>query len=77
MPPTEAEPEGDGVLNVRTLIDRALDPLIEATVEATEEAIVNALVVADTMTGRDGINAPRLPHDRLVEIMRKYGRLRD
>jgi D-aminopeptidase len=76
MPPTEAEPEGDGVLNVRTLIDRALDPLIEATVEATEEAIVNALVVADTMTGRDGINAPRLPHERLVEIMRKYGRLR-
>jgi len=76
MPPNEAEPEGDGVLNVRTLVDRALDPLIEATVEATEEAIVNALVVADTLTGRDGITAPRLPHDRLVEIMRTYGRLR-
>ncbi len=76
MPPSEAEPDGERVLNVRTLIDRALDPLIEATVEATEEAIVNALIAADTMTGRDGITAPRLPHDRLVEIMRKYGRLR-
>ncbi|MEA2674264.1 MAG: D-aminopeptidase, partial [Chloroflexota bacterium] len=60
---------------IRGLVDRALDPLIEATVEATEEAIVNALVAADTMTGRDGITANRLPHDRLVEVMRAHGRL--
>jgi D-aminopeptidase len=76
MPPSEAEPDGERVLNVRGLIDRALDPLIEATVEATEEAIVNALVAADTMTGRDGIKAPRLPHDRLVAVMQQYGRHR-
>ena len=76
MPPTEADAEGDGVLNLRALVDRALDPLIEATVEATEEAIVNALVAAETMTGRDGITANRLPHDRLVEVMRRHGRLR-
>jgi D-aminopeptidase len=42
-----------------------MTPLFQATVEATEEAIVNALVAADTMTGRDGIVAHRLPHDRL------------
>ena len=77
MPPTEQEPDGERVLSVRGLTDRALDPLFEATVEATEEAIVNALVAADTMTGRDGITAHRLPHDRLVEVMRRYGRLRD
>ena len=76
MPPTEAEAEGDGVLAMRGLVDRALDPLIEATVEATEEAIVNALVAAETMTGRDDITAQRLPHDRLVEVMRRHGRLR-
>ena len=76
MPPTEADVEGDGVLNLRGVVDRALDPLIEATVEATEEAIVNALVAAETMTGRDGITANRLPHDRLVEVMRRHGRLR-
>jgi D-aminopeptidase len=76
MPPTEAEAEGDGVLAMRGLVDRALDPLIEATVEATEEAIVNALVAAETMTGRDDITAHRLPHDRLVEVMRRHGRLR-
>jgi D-aminopeptidase len=76
MPPTEQEPDGERVLAVRGLTDRALDPLFEATVEATEEAIVNALVAAETVTGRDGITAHRLPHDRLVEVMRRYGRLR-
>jgi D-aminopeptidase len=76
LPPTEAEADGTGIVGVRGLVDRALDPLFEATVEATEEAIVNALVAAETMTGRDGITAHRLPHDRVVAIMRKYGRLR-
>ena len=77
MPPTEAEVDGHrGLVEVRALIDRALDPLFEATVEATEEAIVNALVAAETMTGRDGITAHRLPHDRLVDVMRRHGRLR-
>jgi D-aminopeptidase len=76
MPPTEADAVGDGVVALRGLVDRALDPLIEAVVEATEEAIVNALVAAETMTGRDGITAHRLPHDRLVEVMRAHGRLR-
>jgi D-aminopeptidase len=76
MPPTEAEPEGDGTIAVRGMVDRGIDPLFEATVEATEEAIVNALVAAETMTGRDGNVANRLPHDRLVEVMRRHGRLR-
>jgi D-aminopeptidase len=76
MPASEARPIGDGVLDLRGLVDPALDPLFEATVEATEEAIVNALVAAETMTGRDGHTAHRLPHERLVEIMRRHGRLR-
>jgi D-aminopeptidase len=68
--------ERPGVLALRALSDPALDPLIEAVVEATEEAIVNALVTAETMTGRDGIVAHRLPHERLVEVMAAAGRLR-
>jgi D-aminopeptidase len=75
MPPTEAEPAGDGTLAIRGFMDRSLGYLFEATVEATEEAIVNALVAAETMTGRDGFTAHRLPHDRLVEVMRAHGRL--
>jgi len=76
MPASEAAPTGNGVLSLRGLVDPALDPLFEATVEATEEAIVNALVAAETMTGRDGITAHGLPHDRLVDAMRRHRRLR-
>jgi D-aminopeptidase len=76
MPPTEGEPAGDGTLSIRGFQDRSLGYLFEATVEATEEAIVNALVAAETMTGRDGNTAHRLPHDRLVDVMRAHGRLR-
>jgi D-aminopeptidase len=76
MPAGELSPEQHGVIELRALVDTALDPLFEATVEATEEAIVNALVAAETMTGRDGITAHRLPHDRLVDVVRQHGRLR-
>jgi D-aminopeptidase len=76
MPATEAEPAGDGTIEVRAFMDRALGYLFEATVEATEEAILNALVAAETLTGRDGHTAQRLPHDRLVAVMREHKRLR-
>ncbi len=57
------------------LNDDHIDELFWATIEATEEAILNALVAAETMVGRDGITFHALPHDRLVEVMRRYGRL--
>jgi len=59
---------------VRVLNDFVISPLYDATIEATEEAILNALVAATTMTGRDGITAHALPHDRLVEAMTRFGR---
>lgn len=52
----------------------ALTPLLLATTEAVEEAIVNCLIAAETMVGRDGITAHALPHDRLLEVMARYGR---
>jgi len=52
-----------------------LGGLFEAVIEATEEAILNALVAATTMTGRDGIVAHALDHDRLVAAMRAAHRL--
>jgi D-aminopeptidase len=75
LPPAEREQRGPRVVDLRMVIDSALAGLFEATVEATEEAIVNALVGAETMVGRDGITAHALPHDRVVEIMRRHGRL--
>jgi D-aminopeptidase len=67
----EVPPE---VLAVDMLPDGAITPLFWAAIEATEEAIYNALVAAETMTGRDGITAYALPHDRLLEVMARYGR---
>ncbi|MGH2488015.1 MAG: P1 family peptidase [Candidatus Limnocylindria bacterium] len=58
----------------RLVVDGAITPLMLATVEAVEESIVNALVAAQTMVGRDGNTAHALPHDRLVEVMDRFGR---
>jgi D-aminopeptidase len=55
----------------------SLDPLFEATVQATEEAIVNALVAARDMRGTEGRYATALPHDELVALLKRYGRLTD
>jgi D-aminopeptidase len=52
----------------------ALDDLVLATVQATEEAITNSLVAARDMTGTEGRYAKALPHDRLVELLKRYNR---
>jgi D-aminopeptidase len=61
-------------VEVTMLPDTAISPLFWGVIEATEEAVLNALVAAQTMTGRDGITAHALPHDRLLETMTRYGR---
>jgi D-aminopeptidase len=60
---------------LRVVADAHLDPIFEAAQEATEEAILNALTMATTTVGRDGNTAHALPLDRLVTILKKYGRL--
>jgi len=75
--PLPAPPEtaqGAPVTTVDMLGDEATTALFEGVVDATEEAIVNALVAARTMTGRDGITAHALPHDRVDACLRAYGR---
>ena len=69
-------PDRVGVSALRMLDEERIDPVYEATVQATEEAIVNALLAAKTMTGADDLQVPALPHDRLREVLRRYGRLR-
>jgi len=53
----------------------ALDPLFLGTVEATEEAIVNAMVAARDLKGQDGHYAIAIPHEKLRELLRRFGRL--
>jgi D-aminopeptidase len=61
-------------VHVNMLSNSRISALFTATVEATEEAIINALVAAETMTGRDGRKVEALPHDRVKELLKQYGR---
>ena len=63
--------------SVEVLPNGEMDALFEATVNATEEAILNALVAAETRSGRDGLTAHALPHGRLQDALRTYGRYVD
>jgi D-aminopeptidase len=60
--------------NLIMLPNDQMSELFQATVDATEEAIVNALVAADTMTGINGNTVHALPHERLMEVLKKYNR---
>ena len=65
----------DGAVNVEMLPNWMISPLFEATVQAVEEAIVNTLVAAETMEGINNNKVWALPHDRLIQIMKKYNRI--
>ena len=62
----------ESVSQVRTLAPDAMTPLFEAAAEATEEAILNSMIAAETMTGFKGRTVHALPHDKLLEVMRRY-----
>jgi len=63
------------ILTTTRLSDEYINPLFQATVAATEEAILNAIIAAETMIGRDGNTVFALPHDDMLDVMRRYGRL--
>ncbi len=71
---TAGERDARRTVETRMVVDRAISPLFQAAIEATEAAIVNALLAATTLTGRDGITAHALNHDRLLDVMARYGR---
>jgi D-aminopeptidase len=54
-----------------------MSQLFEATSQATEESILNALIAAKDMTGKNSSKVYALPHDRLIEILKKYNRLKE
>jgi L-aminopeptidase/D-esterase-like protein len=67
----------DSVATILMLSNNRMNPLFEATVQATEEAIVNAMVAARTMEGVNENTVQAIPHERLREILKKYGRLKE
>ncbi|MDR6807752.1 D-aminopeptidase [Dyadobacter sp. BE34] len=54
-----------------------VSPLFMAAMEATEEAIINSLFMARTSEGTQGHKVEELPKDKVLEIMRKYGRIKE
>jgi D-aminopeptidase len=67
---------GEAAPRARLLLPgEALSPLFEAVLEATEEAVYNSLFRATTVTG-NGVTAEAIPIDRVVDVLRRYGRAR-
>lgn len=60
---------------VTMVSNQRITALFEATVQATEEAIINALIAGETMTGMNNNTVNAIPHQRVREILSKYGRL--
>jgi D-aminopeptidase len=65
------------ILNQRVLSNEAATPLFLAAIEATEEAIINALFAAKTMKGMNKLTIEALPIDKVLEIMKKYNRVKE
>ena len=74
-----ANAEAMGSKTVRRTADyldfAAMDLLFQAVVEATEEAVIDAMVTGETMVGRDGNTSVALPHEALLDLMQRYGRM--
>ena len=74
-----ANPEAtrnEGIVQLEMLPNDQINPLFEAAASATEESIVNAMIAAETMEGINGNKVYAIPHDRLVAILKKYGRVK-
>ncbi len=64
------------VTNVKMLPNDRITPLFQATAQATEAAITNALLAAETTTGANDLRIYAMPVDRMLAVMKKYGRMR-
>ena len=55
--------------------DDMMDPIYKAVAEAVEEAVLNALCAAETMVGREYNKFYAMPHDEVIKILRRHGKL--
>ena len=63
--------------SVETFSNDLISPFFDATTQAVEEAIINAMVAAETMVGINGNTAHALPHDLVIETLKKYNRIQE
>jgi L-aminopeptidase/D-esterase-like protein len=62
---------------VTTMANDQMNALFAATIQATEEAIINALFAGKTLVGINDNTMYGLPKERVVQIMKKYNRLKN
>ena len=60
----------------KVLRNEDVTPLFLATIEATEEAILNSLFAAETTKDKNGREVSAIPIEKVIEIMRKYNKIR-
>lgn len=58
---------------MEVLRNGSMTPLFVGVIEATEEAVLNSLFAAETTVGQGG-TIEALPVEKVMEILRKYGR---
>lgn len=61
---------------VEQLSNDAINPLFFATVQGVEEAIINAMCAAETMEGINGNKAYALPGTKVMQVLKKYKRVK-
>ncbi len=67
----------DETTTVESYSNDLISPFFDATVQAVEEAIINAMIAAETMEGINGNKAYALPHDLLIDTLKKYNRIKE
>lgn len=65
-----------GVTTIENFPNDLINPLFEATVQAVEEAIINTMVAAETTEGINGNKAYALPHKAVIDLLKKYKRIK-
>ncbi|MEQ8686179.1 MAG: P1 family peptidase [Imperialibacter sp.] len=64
------------LLQQNVLTNDSMTPLFMGVIEATEEAIVNSLWAATTMTGYQNHTVEALPKDKVMDLLKKNGKIK-
>jgi len=74
-PELRIRPDAERVQQSLRFREDDLSSLFQSVVEATEEAIYNSLLKARTTKGIQGREIEALPIDKVMDLLRKYGKL--
>ena len=65
------------IVGIESLPNDQMNWFFQSTAEAVEEAIINAMIAAEDMEGINGNKAYAVPHDLLIQTLKKYNRIEE